>query len=75
MKEPDGVDFLLVEYGKSIDLIQHYDNLRLSIMKFAFSYHSVVGTITFAIYRYLRTKDQQPDSVEHAVPIEVHTLI
>ena len=69
MEEQDSIDFLLVEYGKSVDLIQHYDNLRVSFMKFAFSYYSVVGTITFAVYRYLRFKDQQSNSIELAVPI------
>ena len=52
MPNEDGVDFLLVEYGKSVDLIQHYDNLRVSLMKFAFSYHSVVAAATLAVYRY-----------------------
>lgn len=52
MPNEDGVDFLLVEHGKSVDLIQHYDNLRVSLMKFAFSYHSVVAAGTLAVYRY-----------------------
>ena len=52
MENQDGVDFLLLEHGKSLDLIQHYDNLRVSLMKFAFSYHSVVAGVTLAVYRY-----------------------
>ena len=52
MENQDGVDFLLVEHGKSLDLIQHYDNLRVSLMKFAFSYHSVVAAVILAVYRY-----------------------
>jgi len=52
MGNQDGADFLLAEYAKSVDLIEHYDNLRISLMKFAFSYHSVVAAVTLAVYRY-----------------------
>ena len=69
MEEQDGIDFLLVEYGKSIDLIQHYDNLRVSLMKFAFSFYSVVGTVAFAIYRYLYLNEEQSNSTEFGVAI------
>ena len=58
MEDPDGVDFLLTEHGKSLDLIQHYDNLRVSLMKFAFSYHSVVVGVTLAVYRYQILKEK-----------------
>lgn len=64
MEKQDGVDFLLVEYQKSIDLIQHYDNLRVSLMKFAFSYHSVVATVAFALYRYLYWNDNDVSNDE-----------
>ncbi len=69
MNEQDGVDFLLVEHGKTLDLIQHYDNIRVSHMRFAASYHSVIGTLVFAIYRYLYLSDQQSNAVAHEVPI------
>ncbi len=69
MNDQNGVDFLLIEYGKSVDLIQHYDNFRASLMRFAFSYHSVVGTVAFAVYRYLSPNNSQSNDVEVAVPI------
>lgn len=62
MEKQNGADFLLVEYQKSIDLIQHYDNLRASLMKFAFSYHSVVVAVVFALYRYLFWDDNTMSS-------------
>lgn len=58
MENQDGADFLLVEHGKSLDLIQHYDNLRVSLMKFAFSYHSVVAAVILAVYRYQVLKEK-----------------
>ena len=69
MNEQDGVDFLLVEHGKTLDLIQHYDNIRVSHMRFAASYHSVIGTLVFAIYRYLYLSDQQANTLTLEVPI------
>ena len=75
MDKQDEVDFLLLEYGKSVDLIQHYDNLRVSLMKFAFSYHSVVATIAFAIYRYLYLSNQQSNKAESIVPIFLGCLL
>ena len=69
MNEQEGVDFLLVEHGKTLDLIQHYDNIRVSHMRFAASYHSVIGTLVFAIYRYLYLSDQQSNAVAQEVPI------
>ena len=69
MNEQEGIDFLLVEHGKTLDLIQHYDNIRVSHMRFAASYHSVIGTLVFAIYRYLYLSDQQSNAVAHEVPI------
>lgn len=75
METQDGADFLLVEHGKTLDLIQHYDNIRVSHMRFAASYHSVVGTIAFAIYRYLYLNDQQSNNAESAVPIFLGSLL
>ena len=49
MNEQESVDFLLVEHGKTIDLIQHYENLRVSHIRFAFSFHTVVAIVVFAI--------------------------
>ena len=69
MNDQEGVDFLLVEHGKTLDLIQHYDNVRISHMKFAASFHSVVGTVVFALYRYLYLNDQQSENMEIGVPI------
>ncbi|MCE2400504.1 hypothetical protein J4G08_06400 [Candidatus Poribacteria bacterium] len=69
MNEQEGVDFLLVEHAKTLDLIQHYDNIRVSHMRFAASYHSVIGTLVFAIYRYLYFNDQQSNAVTLEVPI------
>jgi len=69
MSEQEGVDFLLVEHAKTLDLIQHYDNIRVSHMRFAASYHSVIGTLVFAIYRYLYFNDQQSNAVTLEVPI------
>ncbi len=69
MNEQDGVDFLLVEHGKTLDLIQHYDNIRVSHMRFATSYHSVIGTLVFAIYRYLYLDDQLANTITLEVPI------
>ena len=69
MNEQDGVDFLLVEHAKTLDLIQHYDNIRVSHMRFAASYHSVIGTLVFVIYRYLYLNDQQTDTLALEVPI------
>ena len=64
MNEQEGIDFLLVEHGKTLDLIQHYDNIRVSHMKFTFSYHSVVGTVAFALYRYFYINNQQSGSTD-----------
>ncbi|RKU15336.1 hypothetical protein C6501_06845 [Candidatus Poribacteria bacterium] len=75
MNEQEGVDFLLVEHAKTLDLIQHYDNIRVSHMKFAFSYHSVVGTVAFAIYRYLYLSDQQSNNGDIGVPIFLGGLL
>ena len=75
MNEQEGIDFLLVEHGKTLDLIQHYDNIRVSHMRFAASYHSIVGAVAFAIYRYLYLNDQQPNNVESAVPIFLGSLL
>lgn len=75
MNEQEGVDFLLVEHAKTLDLIQHYDNIRVSHMKFAFSYHSVVGTVAFAIYRYLYLNDQQSNNGDIGVPIFLGGLL
>ncbi len=69
MNEQEGIDFLLVEHGKTLDLIQHYDNIRVSHMRFAASYHSVIGTLVFAIYRYLYISDQQSNTVTLELPI------
>lgn len=52
MGSQDSLDFLLAEHGKSVDLIQHYDNLRVSLMKFAFAYHSIVAAIALTAQRY-----------------------
>lgn len=67
MDEQEGVDFLLVEHAKTLDLMQHYDNIRVSHMRFAVSYHSVIGALVFAIYLYLN--DQQTDTLTFEVPI------
>ena len=75
MEEQEGIDFLLVEYGKTLDLIQHYDNIRVSLLRFAASYHSVVGTVAFAIYRYLYHNDRQSNNMESAVPIFLGCLL
>ena len=46
MEEQEGIDFLLVEYGKTLDLIQHYDNIRVSLLRFAASYHFFLKRLT-----------------------------
>ena len=75
MNEQEGVDFLLVEHGKTIDLIQHYENIRVSHLRFAFSYHSVIATVSFAIYRYLYLTDQQSNDTRLLVPIFLGCLL
>ena len=61
MENRDGIECLLAEHGKSIELIQHYDNLRQSLMKFAFSYHSIAAAVTLAIYRYRVLEEKRPE--------------
>lgn len=72
MNEQEGVDFLLVEHGKTIDLIQHYENLRVSHLRFAFSFHSVVAIVAFAI---IFLTDTQPNDLELTVPIFLGSLL
>ena len=75
VNEQDGVDFLLVEHAKTLDLIQHYENIRVSHLRFAFSFHSVVATVAFAIYRYSYVTDQQTNDMELTVPIFLGCLL
>ena len=75
MNDKEGVDFLLVEHSKTLDLIQHYDNIRVSHMRFAASYHSVIGTLVFAIHRYLYQNDQQANTLTLEVPIYLGTFL
>ncbi len=51
MKE-EKVKFLLEEYSQCFQQMRHYDNIRLSLIKFAFSFYSAIGTIVFAVYNY-----------------------
>lgn len=72
MNEQEGVDFLLVEHGKTIDLIQHYENIRVSHLRFAFSYHSLVAIVVFAI---IFLADQQPNNMGLTIPIFLGCLL
>lgn len=72
MNEQEGVDFLLVEHGKTIDLIQHYDNLRVSHLRFAFSFHTVVAIVAFAIIFLVHT---QSNDLGLTVPIFLGCLL
>ena len=58
-----------MEHAKTLDLIQHYDNIRVSHMRFAVSYHSAIGAFVFVVYRYLYLSDQQSNTVAHEVQI------
>ncbi len=72
MNEQEGVDFLLVEHGKTIDLIQHYENLRVSHLRFAFSFHAVVAIVAFAIIFLSHT---QSNNLELTVQIFLGCLL
>ncbi len=72
MNEQEGVDFLLVEHGKTIDLIQHYENLRVSHLRFAFSFHTVVAIVAFAIIFLAHT---QSNDLGLTVPIFLGCLL
>lgn len=72
MNEQDGVDFLLVEHGKTIDLIQHYENLRVSHLRFVFSFHTVAAIVAFAI---IFLSDMQSNNLELTVQIFLGCLL
>jgi hypothetical protein len=46
-------NFLLKEYDQCFNQMRHYDNVSVSMIKFAFSIYSALGTIAFAIYQFL----------------------
>lgn len=58
-----GLKFLLEEFNQCFSQMRHYDDTRLSLAKFAFSFYSAVATISFAIERYFYY-EQQTRSIE-----------
>ena len=72
MNEQDGVDFLLVEHGKTIDLIQHYENIRVSHLRFVSSFHTVVAIVAFAI---IFLSDMQSNNLELTVQMFLGCLL
>lgn len=51
-KEKAIIKFLLEEYTQCFNQMRHYDNIRISLMAFAFSFYASVGTAAFAIYQF-----------------------
>jgi hypothetical protein len=45
-------DFLIEEYNQCFSHMRHYDELKLSLAKFAFSFYSAIATVSFALERY-----------------------
>jgi len=46
------LEFLLEEFKQCYEHMRHYDNIKLSLSKFAFSFYSTIATIVFALERY-----------------------
>lgn len=53
MEDESQIRFLLEEYGQCFEQLRHYDNARLSVTKFAFSFYSAIATVAFAAHRFL----------------------
>ena len=47
-----GTDYLIQEYNQCFSHMRHYDELKLSLAKFAFSFYSAIATVSFALERY-----------------------
>ncbi len=61
MRNIDGNEtFLLEEYSQCFSQMRHYDTVKLSLAKFAFSFYSAVAAVSFGLERYfyyeLKTK-------------------
>ncbi len=44
--------FLLEEFNQCFAHMRHYDNIKLSLIKFIFSFYSVIATLSFTLERY-----------------------
>jgi len=50
--DTQGTDYLIEEYNQCFSHMRHYDELKLSLAKFAFSFYSAIATVSFALERY-----------------------
>lgn len=48
----EAVKFLFEEFNQCLSHMRHYDNLKLSLAKFAFSFYSAVAAVSFSLERY-----------------------
>jgi len=48
----ENTNFLLEEYSQCFSHMRHYNDLKLSLAKFAFSFYSAIATVSFAVERY-----------------------
>jgi len=44
--------FILEEFNQCYEHMRHYDNVKLSVAKFGFSFYSAIATISFVLERY-----------------------
>jgi hypothetical protein len=44
--------FILEEFNQCYEHMRHYDNVKLSLAKFGFSFYSAIATISFVLERY-----------------------
>ncbi len=55
-KEEMVMKFLLEEYSQCFSQMRHYDNIRISLMAFVFSFYASIGTVAFAVYQFFSEK-------------------
>lgn len=54
MPMEESLKFLLKDFDQCFSSMRHYDNMELSLAKFAFSFYSAIATISFALSQYFR---------------------
>lgn len=57
MKEETETKFLLEEFAQCFDQMRHYDNMKVTLLTFAFTLYSVTGAIAFALCQFFLDKD------------------
>lgn len=48
----ENIEFLLEEFKQCYEHMRHYNNTKLSLAKFGFSFYSAIATVSFALERY-----------------------